>query len=275
MPDQESSGPQDWLSYDSVADTYERVAVPWFTSLARDLVAAIDPRTGEVFLDVGTGTGLVAHTVLEVEPGVSVVGVDPSRGMLACIRPQSHISTATAMAPGLPFRAGVFDAVTANLVISHLPNHADGLIDMVRVLRRGGRLACSAWAAPEPSGAYNMRQEADQIVESVKDRLGLASHPPQEAVPWEDWFRDRRHLERALRDAGLAALQIRHHVYPWTFSVREFLAGWGSCGRYMRYAAGEERWHTFVDRAAAALLERFGDEIRVVSSAWIATGTGP
>ena len=36
-----------WMSYDSVADTYQRVAVPWFTPMAHDLVSAVAPMPGE------------------------------------------------------------------------------------------------------------------------------------------------------------------------------------------------------------------------------------
>jgi hypothetical protein len=53
--------PTGWRSYDEVAQTYENVAVPWFTPLARDLVAEVGLYAGARVLDVGTGTGLVAE----------------------------------------------------------------------------------------------------------------------------------------------------------------------------------------------------------------------
>jgi SAM-dependent methyltransferase len=143
-----TSSPTGWLSYDSVAATYEAAAVPWFTPLARDLVAALAPSPHEVILDVGTGTGLIARTITETEPRARLVGVDPSRAMLAVARATGHVAATAAMAPGLPFRDGACDAVVANLVISHLPDRHRGLTDLVRVLRDDGRLACSAWAAP-------------------------------------------------------------------------------------------------------------------------------
>ena len=64
-------------------------------------------------------------------------------------------------------------------------------------------------------------------------------------------------------------------TYRWTFTIEDFLAGWGSQARYMRHVAGENRWKEFCDRAAAALHHRFGPTIRSVSHAWIAVGTKP
>lgn len=39
--------PAGWLSYDSLAETYRRVEVPWFTTLASGLVTAVAPNPGD------------------------------------------------------------------------------------------------------------------------------------------------------------------------------------------------------------------------------------
>jgi hypothetical protein len=51
----------DWMSYDSVAQLYQRVAVPLFSPIATDLIAAVRLTSGETLLDLGTGTGLVSR----------------------------------------------------------------------------------------------------------------------------------------------------------------------------------------------------------------------
>jgi SAM-dependent methyltransferase len=268
-----TSSPTGWLSYDPVAATYEAMAVPRFTPLARDLVAALAPSPHEIVLDVGTGTGLIARTITDTEPLAQVVGVDPSRAMLAVARATSHVSATAAMAPGLPYRDGTFNAVVANLVISHLPDRHRGLTDLVRVLRADGRLACSAWAAPTPAAPDNQRPAAERIVDHVRADLGIDSTPPVQAVPWEEWLRDPEHLREALSDAGLAAVTIQRHEYHHALSVPQFLAGWGSRDRYLRHTFGEQQWQHFVARARTALRRTFGAAIPAVSHAWIATGT--
>jgi SAM-dependent methyltransferase len=263
-----------WLSYDSVAAAYEAEAVPRFTPVARDLVAALAPSPHEIVLDVGTGTGLIARTISGSEPLARVVGVDPSLAMLAVARATSgHVVVTAAMAPGLPYRDGTFDAVVANLVISHLPDRHRGLADLVRVLRADGRLACSAWAAPVPAAPDNQRPAAERIVDQMRADHGIDATPPVQAVPWEDWLRDPDHLREALRDAGLDALTIQRHEYHHALSIPQFLAGWGSRDRYLRHTVGDQRWQHFVARARTALHQTFGAAIPAVSHAWIATGT--
>jgi SAM-dependent methyltransferase len=262
-----------WLSYDSVAATYEALVVPRFMPLARDLVAALAPSPHEIILDVGTGTGLIARTITGTEPLARVVGVDPSRAMLTVARAAGDVTATAAMAPGLPYRDGAFDAVVANLVISHFPDRHRGLTDLVRVLRADGRLACSAWAAPAPAAPDNQRPAAERIVDQMRADHGIDATPPVQAVPWEDWLRDPDHLREALRDAGLDALTIQRHEYHHALSIPQFLAGWGSRDRYLRHTVGDQRWQHFVARARTALHQTFGAAIPAVSHAWIATGT--
>jgi len=51
----QSSPASSWTSYDSIATVYQRVALPWFTPIAADLIAAVNPHHGDTVLDLGTG----------------------------------------------------------------------------------------------------------------------------------------------------------------------------------------------------------------------------
>lgn len=50
----------DWRSYDSIAESYERIWAPRFAVVARHLLTLAPPAEGARLLDVGTGTGAVA-----------------------------------------------------------------------------------------------------------------------------------------------------------------------------------------------------------------------
>ena len=55
-----------WWSYDAVAETFDRLAVPHvFTQPAKDLVATLRLPPGARVLDVGTGTGVAALLALQ------------------------------------------------------------------------------------------------------------------------------------------------------------------------------------------------------------------
>jgi SAM-dependent methyltransferase len=264
--------PIGWLSYDSVAEIYERVAVPWFEPMARDLVAAVETSIAGTVLDVGTGTGLTASLAsAAVGSRGYVVGVDPSTRMLGLARARRLIITVAAMAPGLPFADASFDAVLANLVISHLPDLDQGLADMVRVLRPGGRLGVTAWA-PDPADPEDQGSEADDIIAAVRSSCGLPSRAPVQGARWEEQLRSRTRLCDALTRAGLDGVDAQLHTYRRTFPIEDYLSGWGGLGRYLRWQAGDQAWREFTDQAAARLRDRFGATVTSINQAWVATG---
>jgi ubiquinone/menaquinone biosynthesis C-methylase UbiE len=266
-----SGMPTGWASYDSVVDLYERAAVPVFAALAADLVTALRLGRGERVLDLGTGTGLTASLARDVVGTTSVVGADPSFEMLRAARRRRAVTVTAAMAPGLPFPDSVFDAVAANLVLSHLPDLTRGLADVVRVLRRGARLGATAFAAvadhPDDQGV-----EADAIVAAVRKYCGLTAKPNDGPVRWQELLRSRSEFQAVLARAGFARIDIQGHSYRWVQSVGDYISGWGSLGRYLRWTAGEDAWHVFTGEAAKQLGERFGGQIVSVTDVWIATG---
>jgi SAM-dependent methyltransferase len=277
VPGRDAEASSAWTSYDSVAATYEQVARPWFAPIAGDLVEALALAPGERFLDIGTGTGLVAALATGAVGSRGVaIGVDPSVGMLQFTRGDERVLPVAGRVPGLPLATATMDAAAANFVLSHLPDLDAGLTDIVRVLRPGGRFGATAWALQVPGGPAHNRPEADEALSEVKTQCGLDLPPPvDDPVPWEEALRDRRRLETALAQAGLAELEVARRRYTKTFSVTEFLAGWGSQGRYLRHAAGEERWRTYVAKATEALAPRFAGGITHVNDVWIAVGRRP
>ncbi len=139
----------------------------------RRAVAALDPRAGERFLDVATGTGDVALAILAHEPGAQVVGLDPSREMLARAAAKSSALT---LVPGdaqaLPFPDASFDGVTIAFGIRNVPDRGRALGEMARVLRPGGRAVILELA--EPTNAL-ARFHVHQVVPRVGALLSGAA----------------------------------------------------------------------------------------------------
>jgi demethylmenaquinone methyltransferase / 2-methoxy-6-polyprenyl-1,4-benzoquinol methylase len=94
---------------------------------------------GDRALDVATGTGDLAIEL--AARGSSVVGSDFSEGMLARARakaPELRWEQADAMA--LPYADGEFAAATVGFGARNFGDLAQGLREMVRVVRPGGRV---------------------------------------------------------------------------------------------------------------------------------------
>jgi len=130
--------------FDSSAPDYDRVdrllafgSGSWYRrqALQRGGLAA-----GMRMLDVAVGTGLVAREALAIVGAAgSVIGVDPSAGMLA----QSGLhglTLARGRAEALPFAAQSFDFLCLGYALRHLADLHAVFGEFRRVLRPGGRL---------------------------------------------------------------------------------------------------------------------------------------
>ena len=106
----------------------------------------LDERTSERVLDVATGTGDVAFEIRKV--GVpEVVGLDISTGMIEEARRKAKkggdgVSFVVGDGMNLPFEDGSFDAVTISFGLRNMPDYAEAVREMARVLRPGGKLVC-------------------------------------------------------------------------------------------------------------------------------------
>jgi ubiquinone/menaquinone biosynthesis C-methylase UbiE len=131
--------------FDRIAPSYDSWAGGQHERVAARLVDVAAPQKGEQVLDVGTGTGLVAHLVgPRVSPG-SVIGIDLSDNMLALARSKKsrNVQFLGMAAERLIFKPETFDLVTMGEALAYVGDPTDALAEAHRVLRTGGRLAVS------------------------------------------------------------------------------------------------------------------------------------
>lgn len=257
-----------------LVETYRRLAVPLqFAAPASDLIAAMRLRPGERVLDVGTGTGVTAIAASRVAgPRGLVVGIDPSRLMLGGFERAGAVHAVAARAPDLPFRDGCFDAVTANFVLTHLPDVAAGLAGMVRVLRPGGRLGVTNWsdrvtpAVEVWKAGVRLFTDAHQLGRSFRA-----------VIPWERWLSDEANLRTALRRAGLEQVAVSRRSYSVTLPVGHYLSMKQASveGVLLRRRLGDDSWTPFTEYIAGCFRKRFGASVMCLRDAHIATGRAP
>jgi ubiquinone/menaquinone biosynthesis C-methylase UbiE len=114
------------------------------------------PLGAERTLDVGVGTGRFAHDL-----GVGI-GVDPSSEMLA-LAGERGIKAILARAESLPFADRGFDLVVMITVLCFLADPFKALLEIRRVLDRGGHIVLAFIDRHSPLGKLYCQQQADSL----------------------------------------------------------------------------------------------------------------
>ncbi|MFA1549700.1 class I SAM-dependent methyltransferase [Actinomadura chokoriensis] len=140
------------------AAAYERGFARLTRHLVGPLLDAAGVTAGTRFLDVGTGPGFVSQEA--VRRGARAAAVDAEEGMAETARRNvPGLDVRVAVLPEVPFEDASFDAVAGNFVINHVGDPHAAIVELMRVLRPGGRLALSCWVMPG-SGALAIVREA-------------------------------------------------------------------------------------------------------------------
>jgi len=188
----------------------------------RKTVAALELEPGYRVLDLATGTADLAIAVARSTAGVTVVGVDPSNGMLAVgerkvarARVDDRVSMRHGDAQRLDFPDDSFDGVCIAFGIRNVPDRPRALREMARVTRPGGRIAILELA--EPRGRI-LGRLARFHVHTIIPRLGALISGAREYRYLQDSiarFPPHEEFAALMGDNGLDVLRVR----PLTFGV--------------------------------------------------------
>jgi demethylmenaquinone methyltransferase / 2-methoxy-6-polyprenyl-1,4-benzoquinol methylase len=134
----------------------------WRKKAIRQL-ASIQPRK---VLDVATGTGDVAIMTWRLLKPDSIIGIDISEGMLELGRQKvaklllnNHIQLLKGDSEAINFPNNSFDAVTVAFGVRNFENLEQGLREMYRVVKPGGKVVILEFSMPRKvwfKGLYNL-----------------------------------------------------------------------------------------------------------------------
>ena len=192
------------------------------------VLESLDLHDGDRVLEVGFGYGWISQSLWGAAK-IEWFGVDRSAAMvsrLLGLSPHSHPRGLLADAVRLPFRDGEFDKVLCTGVLMHIADTESAVRELVRVLRPGGRLACSInnglsiYSLPvriwnrqkagfiqkfhfpsafrkflRATGVEVNQTSGDGIVATVPFRIGPIRFPPPSAFPalhkLDEWAANR------------------------------------------------------------------------------------
>ncbi len=183
--------------------------------------------TGANWLDVGCGRQLVPWWIneyLEIESRLKLrtrllAGVDPDFAALRDNRSYHWRLRADSMA--LPFADASFDLVTSNMVFEHLEKPFESLMEIRRVLRRGGKmlLLTPNWLDIVTIAA---RAIPNRWHPAIVSRLEARS--AADVYPTYFRFNRPKTIERMLRDAGFSIWRIEQLQHPAAYAHVPFAA---------------------------------------------------
>lgn len=202
--------------FDAIASSYERVnTLATFGQDARwrrRAIAATQPRSTDVVLDIACGTGDMLRAFLGHNPRPArVFGLDFSAGMLAAGRYPETDGMQLLRADGtrLPLRDQSVDIVTCAFGVRNFQRLDVGLGEMQRVLRSGGRCAILEFATPENSALRWMYERYCRVVLPLLGRMVSRDHSgAYRYLPKSiETFDTPRMMERRLLDAGFSGVR--------------------------------------------------------------------
>jgi demethylmenaquinone methyltransferase/2-methoxy-6-polyprenyl-1,4-benzoquinol methylase len=168
----------------------------------RALVGYARAHAGEHVLDVATGTGDVALAFARRTRVASVMGLDPSEGMLAVAREklagdtlERRIRLVEGDALALPLADASVDVVSIAFGLRNLPDYERGMAEMARVLKPGGRLVIQEFLPPTVSALL-----------AYRDYLGAELHVAGRIISGSN--EAYRYLSASIRDF-MEATEVR------------------------------------------------------------------
>ncbi|MRG96047.1 bifunctional demethylmenaquinone methyltransferase/2-methoxy-6-polyprenyl-1,4-benzoquinol methylase UbiE [Polyangium spumosum] len=194
----------------------------------RRAVQALALRRSARALDLATGTADLAMTIARWYPDATVIGLDPSSGMLAegahklaAAGLEDRVTLRIGDAQALPFEDASVDGVAIAFGIRNVPDRARALREMARVTRPGGRVVILELSEPR---AGLMGLLARTYVHEIVPRIGAALSGAKEYRYLQrsiEAFPSPEVFTRMMGEAGLSVVEAS----PLTFGVAHLFVG--------------------------------------------------
>jgi SAM-dependent methyltransferase len=200
---------------------YEAMMGRWSALVAQPFLEWLALPAGLAWLDDGCGNGAFTESLVAHQRPLSVVAVDPSPAQLDFARRRPGLVGVRFMegdAQALPLPDACVDAAVMALVLFFVPQPAQGLRELARVVRPGGLVAAYHWDMA--GGGFPLQP----IIDAAKAE-GFESQAPQST-----WAAALQASEDLWRDAGLAEVGTRQFEVIRHFDAFDdyWRTAWGS-----------------------------------------------
>jgi demethylmenaquinone methyltransferase / 2-methoxy-6-polyprenyl-1,4-benzoquinol methylase len=191
--------------------------IAWRRAAAKTLRPILE-RPGSLAVDVCCGTGDLALEFARHSAG-KVIGADFCHPMLEMARAKAargprSVLFIEADTMNLPLRDGSLDLVSIAFGFRNLANYARGLMEMRRVLKRGGTAAILEFSRVEtPLLGPLFRFYFRRILPRIGTLVSGVSGPYQYLPDSVSRFPDQKQLAETMREAGFSSVRYRNFFF--------------------------------------------------------------
>jgi demethylmenaquinone methyltransferase / 2-methoxy-6-polyprenyl-1,4-benzoquinol methylase len=205
--------------FDSVASRYDLMndlMSGGAHRLWKDLfVRRVNPRAGELVLDLAGGTGDIAFRMARSGAEVTVSDINPEMLEVGRKRAQQRglqgLSWVEANAESLPFADGAFNAATIAFGIRNVTDKAAALKEANRVLALGGRFFCLEFSTVEWPGLSRLYDAYSfQLVPRIGKYVARDEEAYRYLVESIRKFPSQQAFAQMLTDAGFAQVRVQN-----------------------------------------------------------------
>ena len=201
----------DW---DKIAEKFD-IWLPQLATIGDALLDELDTQNGDHIIDLGSGTGEPALTLARKMAGqVQITGVDAAAGMVKVAQKKvvneklPGIEFQTMAAEQLAFADDTFDRALCRFGVMLFEDPLQGLKEIRRVLKPGGRYALAVWSTPETMRTLLWSHEV------FKDRLDAQYHPPLAKVTS---LGAPGIMDNLLQEAGFNTFTVKSVTFHYEF----------------------------------------------------------
>lgn len=242
IPTATTTSPSRFVFDDGAA--YEQMMGRWSALVAEPCLDWLALPEGLEWLDDGCGNGSFTEVLMSRQKPSSVVGVDPAPAQLDFARRRAGTRGVRFLegdAQALPLPDASVDAAVMALVLFFLPDPAQGLRELVRVVRPGGTIAAYHWDIA--GGGLPLQP----ILDAARAEGNSIQEPPSA------WVASLEMSGALWRDAGLVDVQTRQIAVRRTFD---------SFDEFWRIAHASPGLRALFDTFSPVALQRMNERVR-------------
>ena len=239
--------------FDAISDSYDNAGVDFFQPIASDLVKALNPSSGESWLDIGCGRGAVAENVATIlGANGSLLGFDISERMIENAKTMAARHNLTNVDlfvddAQIPTKiSGEFDAISSCLVLFFLPDPLAALKNWRPFLKSTGRIGVTTFGENDPRW-----RQVDQLFDAHLPTEMLDARASGIKGP----FASDQGMESLMRDAGYGEVRTVTSLLPVKFQniSKWYDFSWSTGQRAMWLRVPEEERPVLRAKAEALL----------------------